>query len=100
MTPTVALVAECMLEKLEDQGSLYQDEVVDLILTDFGEEYLDDRGNGSLEMCAPVLRAFHRLKGERVRWNPRERLWYVVDGGESADSSAMLCNGLLVPWRV
>jgi hypothetical protein len=100
MTPTAALVAECMLEKLEDQGSLYQDEVVDLILTDFGEEFLHDRGNGSLRICAPVLRAFRRLKGERVRWNARERLWYVVEERDRAVSRAMLCNGLLVPWRV
>lgn len=78
-------VAKRMLELLEDRDAsptvpprskeLDQQDAVNMIQKEFGEEFLYMNANGNLGIHRKVLAEFHKLTGDRVVWERRGQCW-------------------------
>ena len=68
-------VAQWMLQRLHENGELYQDEAVDEIERNFGSAFVYENENGNPAIDRGVLREFRRLTGESVVWERGEQLW-------------------------
>ena len=64
-----------MLRALEERQSLYQENVVYEIATEFGEEFTYLNANGNLAIDKKVLREFRKLTEATVVWERGERMW-------------------------
>lgn len=62
------------VKRLEKDGHLYQNEVVDEILKNFGEEYTHENGNGNLVIDKGVLSAFRNITEKEVVWERGEKM--------------------------
>lgn len=72
---STADVATWMLEKLRDEGLLYQEVVVHEIAERFGERFTYHNANGNLAISRAVLDAFRKLSGDDMVWCRSERYW-------------------------
>lgn len=68
-------IAEWMLKRLEKNGHLYQNEIVEDILHKFGKEYTHENDNGNLAIHKDVLSAFRNITEKEVVWERGEKMW-------------------------
>lgn len=81
VTPEV--IAQWMVDHLEQQGSLYQTNAVDGIAKTFGDEftYLNDNGNPAIDKR--ILRAFRKITGDTVVWERWDFCWRKREAGDA-----------------
>ncbi len=71
-------VAQYMMDELLDKGLLYQENVVQDIHSEFGEEFMYYNENGNPAISKDVLKEFKKLKeGHNVEWDRSGRCWTV-----------------------
>ena len=76
-------VAAWMLSRLSDEGCLYQDDVVDFLVTKKSEDLLRENADGNLAIGAGVLTAFKKLTPDNVVWVRPDFYWrFRVDEDE------------------
>lgn len=81
VTPEV--VAEWMLEKIEQEEYLYQENAAQEILERFGSEFTYENENGNLAIDKRVLRVFRKLSETAVVWDRWDRMWRKRTTGDS-----------------
>ncbi|SGZ17477.1 DUF6953 family protein [Moritella viscosa] len=67
--------SEWMLDKLEKEGCIYQDDVVDILVRSKCENLLKENADGNLVLGIPVLNAFKKLTIDNVVWVKPDRYW-------------------------
>jgi hypothetical protein len=73
MSPVEA--AGWMLATLERDGCVYQDDVVDMLTRNSGQDLLRENADGNEVLGAAVLNAFMKVSAETVVWVKPERYW-------------------------
>ncbi|WP_031596690.1 DUF6953 family protein [Ferrovum myxofaciens] len=73
MTPDT--VAAWMLAKVEREGCIYQDDVVDYLVKAKREDLLTENADGNQVVGKTVLAAFLKLTATTVVWVKPERYW-------------------------
>lgn len=68
-------VADWMLAQVEKDGCVYQDDVVDYIVSAKSEELLRENADGNLALGTTVLNAFKKLTPDSVVWVKPDRYW-------------------------
>ena len=70
-----------MIEKLESDGCVYQDDVVDKLVTRGREIFLRENADGNLVLGSDLLKAFRQITGDKVVWvRPNRYLrWRVAE---------------------
>lgn len=71
----VADVVEWMRWRLEREGCLYQDDVVDHMLRCGAEAQLKENADGNIAIGREVLAVFGRSTGDTVVWVKPDRYW-------------------------
>jgi len=72
MNPSTA--AAWMLQRLEAEGCLYQDDVVDALLTAGADDLVRENDDGNVVIGTKVLTAFRTLSEDAV-WVKPDRYW-------------------------
>ncbi|GAB7127266.1 hypothetical protein JCM19000A_17730 [Silvimonas sp. JCM 19000] len=70
-----AEVAAWMVTRIEQEGCLYQDDVVDYLVKGKQEELLAENADGNLVVGRTVLSAFLKLTETTVVWVKSDRYW-------------------------
>jgi len=73
MTPN--LIAKWMHGKLENEGCLYQDDVVDQLVRTKSDDLLRENADGNLVLSRPVLTAFRKINEHDVVWVRPDKYW-------------------------
>lgn len=81
-TLTTEVVARWMADQVLTSGALYQDEAVDAILREFGNDFVHENDNGNLAIDRPVLNAFRKLTEDSVVWDREDRMWRPRQPGD------------------
>ena len=68
-------VAGWMLAELKRRDTLYQEDAVDQIAREFGDEFTYENENGNAAIRRDVLAAFRELTESDVVWDRSERAW-------------------------
>ena len=68
-------IAEWMQYKLEKEGCLYQDDVVDMLVKTKNENYLRENADGNQVLSTTVLNTFKKLNELTVVWVRSEQYW-------------------------
>jgi len=68
-------VAAWMLSRIEAEGCIYQDDVVDHVLNTQGEQWLRENADGNLVIGKEILAAFLGITAETVVWVKPDRYW-------------------------
>lgn len=64
-----------MLSLVENEGCLYQDDVVDYIVRAKSDDLLRENADGNLVLGLPVLNAFKKITETTVVWVRSEFYW-------------------------
>lgn len=64
-----------MLQRLSKEGCLYQDEVVDYLLSAGATDLTRENAEGNLVLGRSVLESFRQLTADSVVWVKSERYW-------------------------
>ena len=64
-----------MLAQLKNEGCLYQDDVVDHLVTTRAEDLLRENTDGNLVLGRGVLSAFLKLTRDNVVWVKPDKYW-------------------------
>lgn len=73
MTPTS--VSDWMLVKLQKEGCIYQDDVVDYLVKSKCEKLLKENADGNLVLSTAVLNAFKKATPDSVVWVRSDFYW-------------------------
>lgn len=73
MTPDT--VAAWMLDRVEREGCIYQDDVVDYLVKAKREDLLTENADGNLAIGKTVLASFLKLTATTVAWVKPDRYW-------------------------
>lgn len=77
-------IVHWMLSKLEKDGCIYQDDVVDFLVKANAENFLTENADGNLVLDRAVLNAFKKQTELNVVWVKPDRYWrYRVAEDES-----------------
>ncbi len=81
-------VAQWMLAKIDTDGCIYQDDVVDHLVRSKLEDLLIENADGNLVLSKQVLAAFRKLTPDNVVWVKPERYWRhrVAEDDEGRDA--------------
>lgn len=81
-------LAKWMLDKLGEDGCLYQEDVVDHLLRIEAEDLLRENGQGNLVLSKQLLIEFRKISEPDIVWVQRDRYWrFRVDEDESGRAS-------------
>jgi hypothetical protein len=67
--------AQWMLVALEQEGCLYQEDVVDYLVKSNADNLLQENSDGNLALTRPVLNSFRKLTETNVVWVKPDRYW-------------------------
>ena len=71
-------VAQFMLNKLQENNSLYQYDAVHDIENIYGNEFVYENESGNMAIAKKVLNAFSKLKKEHnIEWDKSEKAWFL-----------------------
>ena len=71
-------VAQFMFDKLEENNSLYQYDIVHDIENTYGDEFVYQNENGNMAIEKKVLTAFNKFKEENdIEWDRSEKAWFI-----------------------
>jgi hypothetical protein len=70
-----AEIAKWMLCALEERKVLYQVEAVEMILRQFGGQFLTTNDSGNTSIRKDVLKEFRTISEGLVVWERGERMW-------------------------
>lgn len=68
-------VVQWMLSKLDEDGCVYQDDVVDFLVKSGAETCLTENAEGNLVLDRSVLNAFKKQTELNVVWVKPDRYW-------------------------
>jgi len=68
-------IARWMLDRVEEEGCLYQADAVTEIAERFGKEFTPVNEHGHPTIAKPVLEAFRDISEDSVVWDRGERCW-------------------------
>jgi len=71
----LADVTGWMLARIEHDGCLYQDDVVDFLVKSKTEQFLRENADGNQVLNADVLTAFRKRTDTTVVWVKPDRYW-------------------------
>jgi hypothetical protein len=71
----VEKVSEWMRAQLDNEGCLYQDDVVDYLVKSGAELLLRENSDGNLVIVRKLLTEFRKLTQDDVVWVKPERYW-------------------------
>ncbi|SDN55570.1 DUF6953 family protein [Allokutzneria albata] len=80
-------VAQWMADHVSELGELYQEDALYHIEKNFGQEFTEQKDNGSWGIARNVLRAFNSLTAETVVWVRSERYWRPREDGDAPGRS-------------
>lgn len=72
---TVNDLAEWMQHQLDQDGCLYQEDVVDYLVKGKEENFLRENSDGNQVLTPSVLTAFRKLNADTVVWVKPGRYW-------------------------
>lgn len=84
--PTAHDVAAFMLKRLNEDETLYQEEVVYEIQERYGDEFVYDNENGNPAIHRKVLAEFRKLTEGKVVWISTERYWRFAQDSDDPTS--------------
>lgn len=68
-------IAQWMQSRLEKEGCLYQDDVVDMLVKSDFEEHLRENVDGNQVLTRQVLDQFKKLNADTVVWVQPDKYW-------------------------
>lgn len=68
-------IAEWMVNEIKFRGILRQEEAIEHVRENFGEEYVIVNENGNASLSKEVKKAFRKLHGGRVAWDRDGFFW-------------------------
>ncbi|TVY11740.1 DUF6953 family protein [Paenibacillus cremeus] len=74
-TAKAAEIAEWMVKEVKFRGILYQTEVIDHILANYGEAYIYVNENGNQSIDKEVKKRFKKLHGGKAAWDRDGFFW-------------------------
>jgi hypothetical protein len=75
MATEIDWAVDWMLEKLNEDGCIYQDDVVDHLLNSSKEALLKENSDGNIVLGTDILKGFRNLTEKNVVWVKPERYW-------------------------
>ena len=75
MNNSLSDIINWMLTKLEKDGCLYQDDVVDFLIKEGDEEYTQENSEGNQVLNKKLLAEFERQTRDNVVWVRSEFYW-------------------------
>ncbi len=85
--PTAQDVATFMLKRLnEEDGVLYQEDIVSDIRERYGDEFVYDNENGNPGIDRKVLSEFRKLTQGKVVWSRGEQYWKFREDSDDPKS--------------
>lgn len=69
------MIASWMIDKLQSDGCLYQDDVVDYIVRGGNESLLQENSEGNLVLDRTLLKRFKDLTTDNVVWIQSDFYW-------------------------
>lgn len=72
---TVNDLAKWMQHRLEKDGCLYQEDVVDYLVKSKEDNFLRENTDGNQVLTPAVLAAFRKLNADTVVWVKPDRYW-------------------------
>ena len=64
-----------MVDKLETDGCLYQDDIVDYLVRNDNEDFLRENSDGNLVLDRSLLKRFKDLTSDNVVWVQSDFYW-------------------------
>lgn len=75
MNDNVVKIVGWMVDTTRDKGVLYQSEVVDFLINNFGDEFIKMNDNGNYSISGTVLTHFRKASKEEIVWEREELAW-------------------------
>jgi Family of unknown function (DUF6953) len=69
-------VAQWMLDKVMQEGSLSQSDAVYHIEQEFGPEFVYENDNGNPAISPKVLSIWRQISKDKAEWVNRGKIWY------------------------
>jgi len=82
VTPEV--IAQWMMDQLDQAGRLYQADAASSIVKRFGPEFIYENENGNPAIDRRVLRAFRRISRDTVVWDRWDFCWRKRKEGDAS----------------
>lgn len=71
----IQAVALWMHSQLEEEGCIYQDDVVDYLVKSKHEHFLRENADGNLVLSTNLLNEFKKLNHDTVVWVSSDKYW-------------------------
>lgn len=71
----VSAIVQWMLERIDREGCLYQDDVVDYLVKSGHEGLLRENADGNLVVATPILSAFRKATEHTIVWVKPDFYW-------------------------
>ncbi|MEW4371070.1 DUF6953 family protein [Paenibacillus kandeliae] len=68
-------IASWMIEHIRDRGMLRQEEAIDYVREQYGEQFLFTSDSGNISLDKEIKKAFRKQHGGRVAWDRDGFFW-------------------------
>ena len=80
--------ARWMLSQIEDSGSVYQEEVVQYLVSNDADNLLRENSDGNVVLGSDLLTAFRKLTEKTVVWVGGDKYWRFRDSSDGPGRQA------------
>jgi hypothetical protein len=81
-SPTPEVIAQWMLDQIEQEARLYQADAATAIAFRFGREFVHENRNGRKAIDKRIVRAFRAAAGDKVIWNRQDFYWRLREAAD------------------
>lgn len=82
MNDVIEKIVHWMVNITHANGVLYQSEVVEFLINNFGEEYIKTNDNGNYAISSAVLANFRKASKDDIVWDRVELAWRLRNDGD------------------
>ncbi|MGM8463379.1 DUF6953 family protein, partial [Enterobacter cloacae] len=75
MNDNLVKIVGWMVDTTRSKGVLYQSEVVEFLINDFGDEFIKTNDNGNYSISGTVLAHFRKASKDEIVWDREELAW-------------------------
>ncbi|EBU7614076.1 MULTISPECIES: DUF6953 family protein [Enterobacteriaceae] len=75
MNDSLIKIVDWMVNTTRSNGVLYQSEVVEFLINDFGDEFIKTNENGNYAISSTVLANFRKASKDDIVWDREQLAW-------------------------
>ncbi|HEB4943506.1 DUF6953 family protein [Klebsiella michiganensis] len=75
MSDSLTKIIDWMVSTTRANGVLYQSQVVEFLINNFGDEFIKTNDNGNYAISSAVLARFRKASKDDVVWDREELAW-------------------------